>query len=261
MKISIVIPARYGSTRFPGKPLAMIGGKTMLACVVDVAREAATGSPDIEILVTTEDQRIADHAAQIGAECEITPADCPTGSDRVLAALKQRKVKPDFVINLQGDTPFTPPGIIKNMIAAIKTDTQVITPVHQLSWNDLDLLREAKKTTPFSGTTCTRDENGNALWFSKNIIPALRKEDRSQPQSPVFQHIGIYGYRFDVLEKFVSLPQSSYEIIEGLEQLRLLENGISITTVKVTAPEGMLQSGIDTPDDLARAETLLAKAS
>lgn len=260
MNIAIVIPARYGSTRFPGKPLAKIGDQTMLQRVVDVAKKAAKKYNNVDVMVTTEDQSIAAHAEEIGVTCIMTSANCPTGSDRVLEAVKKSDNTYDFVINFQGDAPFTPPDILSEMIKYIQSESaiEVITPVHQLSWEELDTLKETKKTTPFSGTTVVKDENGKALWFSKLIIPAIREEDRNAKRSPVFQHIGIYGYKLETLETFVSLPQSHYEQLEGLEQLRLLENGISIQTVEVNIPAGTLQSGIDSPEDIERAEALLA---
>lgn len=252
-KIAIIIPARYGSTRFPGKPLAKINGRTMLSLVVDVAKNAAQNFKNVSVFVTTEDQRIADHCREIGAECIITSADCATGSDRVLEAVRASKKKYDVVINLQGDAPFTSPDTIIKIITAFQRNKkiEVVTPVHQLSWNNLDALREAKKTTPFSGTTTVLGEDGRALWFSKNIIPAIRKEDRSTALSPIFQHIGLYGFRLKTLQKFCALPQSAYEKLEGLEQLRLLENNIPIHTVIVDEP---VSSGIDSPEDLERAQ-------
>lgn len=258
MKTAIIIPARFGSTRFPGKPLAEIAGQTMLSRVVDVAREAAAQFDDVGVFVTTEDQRIANHAKEIGVECIMT-GDCATGSDRVLSAAKTLHEKPDFIVNLQGDAPFTPASVIVAILQeAQKYDYSVITPVHRLSWADLDRLRELKKATPFSGTTCIRDAgDGRAVWFSKNIIPAIRQEDRSQDSSPIFQHMGLYGYRFDALEQFCALPQGYYEQLEGLEQLRLLENGIPIFTVKVLASPKTIQAGIDSPEDLKRAEEML----
>ncbi len=259
LNIAIAIPARYGSTRFPGKPLAKIAGQSMLSRVVDVAREAA-GPDDIAIFVATEDPRIAEHTKEIATACFMTSDRCKTGSDRVLEALKQLPEMPDFVINLQGDAPFTPPSVIRALIEAFQKNPslEVVTPVHRLSWNDLDRLRQNKTSTPFSGTTVIMDSQNNAKWFSKNIIPAIRKEDRTTPYSPINQHIGIYGYRVDILKKFCALSEGHYEALEGLEQLRLLENNISIRCVPVEIPEGTIQSGIDSPEDIARAEALLS---
>lgn len=258
MRIAIAIPARYGSTRFPGKPLAEIGGQSMLSHVVALARSIE----DADVFVTTEDQRIADHAEELGVECIITSDACATGSDRVLEALKQRSDMPDFVLNLQGDAPFTPKSVVEAIIDAFKSNpnAEVITPVHALSWDDLDRLREAKTVTPFSGTTAIVGEDGDAKWFSKNIIPAIRKEKELRAAfdaSPVHQHIGLYGFRTDILERFCDLPMGTYEKLEGLEQLRMLENGITITAVNVDIEEGQIQSGIDTPEDLERANAAL----
>lgn len=262
MKCAIAIPARYGSTRFPGKPLVPIGNLTMLERVVRIARSAAQACDDVSIFVTTEDKRIADHAKEINVPCIITPASCRTGSDRVLSAIRQLDQWPDFIVNLQGDAPFTPPNVIERMIEAFKNGgrPEVVTPAVQLSWEALDKLRDSKKSTPFSGTTVTFDEKGNALWFSKNIIPAIRKEDdlrSASPLSPVWQHMGLYGFRSDVLEKFCTLTEGKYEALEGLEQLRLLENGINIKIVPVELAHGAMQSGIDSPEDIKRAEAYI----
>ena len=266
MRITIAIPARYASTRFAGKPLAEIGGQSMLSRVVDLARNVAADHDDINVFVTTEDQRIADHAAQIGVACIMTSDDCATGSDRVLAALRQIDEWPDFVLNLQGDAPFTPPSVVRAIINAAQSNpkAEVITPVHALSWDDLDRLRGAKETTPFSGTTAVLDGNDQALWFSKNIIPAIRHEEALRAASdisPVHQHIGLYGFRTDILERFCDLPMGVYEKLEGLEQLRMIENGIKIRAVKVAIDKGQIQSGVDTPEDLARANALIKGAA
>ncbi|MCB9982360.1 MAG: 3-deoxy-manno-octulosonate cytidylyltransferase [Rhodospirillales bacterium] len=262
MNIAIVIPARYGSTRFPGKPLAMIGGQSMLRRVVAVAQDDVLGGYDIDLMVATEDERIAAHTTEIGVECVMTPESCATGSDRVLAAVKASGRAYDFILNLQGDAPFTPPALLKGLIDLAKSrpDAPVVTPVHALSWAELDALREKKQTTPFSGTTAIVSE-GRALWFSKNILPAIRREDRSVEPSPVYQHIGLYGYRPDALERFCALPQSRYEILEGLEQLRLIETGIAVHVLETEVAPGSIQSGIDSPEDVARAEEMLKAAS
>jgi 3-deoxy-manno-octulosonate cytidylyltransferase (CMP-KDO synthetase) len=261
MKIALIIPARFGSTRFPGKPLVEIAGQTMLSHVVDIAKNVADKIPDITLAVATEDERILLHAEELGVHAVMTSDECKTGSDRVLEAAKKLGDF-DFILGLQGDAPFTPPEALIKMIETFKSnpDIEVVTPVLNLRWEELDKLREQKKTTPFSGTTAIINQDGQALWFSKNILPAIRKEEkyRDDAFSPVHQHLGLYGYRADILEKFVSLPEGHYEKLEGLEQLRLLENDITIQTVKLDVPLGLAQAGIDSPEDIERAEKILA---
>jgi 3-deoxy-manno-octulosonate cytidylyltransferase (CMP-KDO synthetase) len=263
MKIAIIIPARYGSTRFPGKPLVKIGGKSMLERVVEIGRSAVSGRDDVVLAVATEDERIEEHCVEIGVSCVMTSDQCHTGSDRVLEASQKLGGDFDFIVGLQGDAPFTPVEAIEKMVSAFVENpekVEVVTPVIRLRWEELDELREQKKVTPFSGTTAVIDDGGYAMWFSKNIIPAIRKEDELRSEgafSPVNQHIGLYGYRSDILARFVELEQGRYEKLEGLEQLRLLENGISIKTVTLEVDAGLAQAGIDSPEDVERAERLL----
>lgn len=263
-KVLIVIPARWGSSRLPGKPLALIAGKTMLQRVVEVAKAGSRDFPEADLVVATDDERIVTHTESLGVRAVMTPVSCPTGTDRALAAL--HAIDGDFasILNLQGDTPLTPPSLIASMLQAFRDDPsyEVITPVVQLSWAELDVLREQKQKTPLSGTTVIRLESGRAAWFSKNIVPAIRKESelrKSEDLSPVFRHIGIYGYRRDILEKYVTLKQSHYENLEGLEQLRALENGISIQTVPIRLSGRPSMSGVDSPEDIKRAEALIAQ--
>ncbi len=262
-KSIIVIPARYQSSRFPGKPLAMIAGKTLLQRVYEIACAAVVSMPDVKIYVATDDARIQDHAAKLGAEVSMTPVECKTGSDRALATCLQLATTPDIVVNLQGDAPLTPPHFITAILTALQNDAScdVATPVAQLSWQALDDLRKSKSQQPFSGTTAIVDSKDNALWFSKQILPALRNEAtlrNQQSLSPVFRHIGLYGYRFAALQKFVTLPEGNYEVLEGLEQLRFLEHGMKIKAVKVDY--GMLpsMSGVDTLEDAQKADELLS---
>jgi 3-deoxy-manno-octulosonate cytidylyltransferase (CMP-KDO synthetase) len=262
MKIAIIIPARYGSTRFPGKPLVHIGGQSMLSRVVHTARKAAENFENVTLAVATEDNRIIAHAKEIGVEAVLTSEDCATGSDRVLEASEKLGGDFDFVLGLQGDAPFTPVEaphrLIETFLHHPKAD--VVTPIVRLRWEELDLLRESKKTTPFSGTTCVTDQTGRALWFSKNIIPAIRKENdlrKTEEFSPVYQHIGLYGFKPDALRRFVKMDQGYYEQMEGLEQLRLLENGVWIQTVTLDVDLGMAQAGIDSAEDVERAERIL----
>lgn len=266
MDILIVIPARYGSTRFPGKPLVKLGGKTLLARVVEQTRIAAQGHDNIRVLIATDDERIMQHAEDLGEAVVLTPASCPTGTDRTMKALRQLSEWPAFVLSVQGDVPLIPPNVIRQMITAFEENPhiEVATPVQRLSWDDLKRLRLSKMESPFSGTTVVMDEKKQAIWFSKQILPAIRNEAELKQEgrmSPVWRHIGLYGYRVDILEKFTHLEESRYEKLEGLEQLRLLENGIKIQCVPVDIPEGAMLSGIDSPEDLKRAEEILKKSS
>lgn len=261
MKITIIIPARYGSTRFEGKPLALINGKAMIDHVVELAMIAAKNYKDVSVIVATDDARIENHCKSQGHKVLMTSETCKTGSDRVLEAAVKLTNQPDIVLNLQGDAPLTPISAIESVIREFSAnpEAQVVTPIQQLSWDALDKLRRNKMTTPFSGTTAVIGKNNRALWFSKNILPAMRKEEKYRhggALSPVYQHIGLYGYKFDVLKRFVNLPEGNYEALEGLEQLRFLENDIPITCVKISADE-VVHSGVDSPEDIARAESLL----
>lgn len=261
-KAMIVIPARYGSTRFPGKPLASIAGKTMLERVVEIALEAAENCPGTGVLVATDDKRIFEHALHLGVSAAMTPAHCLTGTDRVYEALKSlpSKDRPEVVINFQGDAPLTSPSYLEALILAFQMDSslEAVTPAVRLNWEALDRFRMAKEVTPFSGTTVTMDARGRALWFSKTIIPAIRNENRKEPFSPVYRHIGLYGYRWKFLEAFVNWPEGRYEQIEGLEQLRILERGHSLYVIEVSGTGD--EMGIDTPEDLRRATAFLEKA-
>ena len=170
----------------------------------------------------------------------------------------------DFVLGLQGDAPFTPKDAPRKMIEAVQNnpDIQVITPVVNLRWSELDALRTQKQTTPYTGTTAIIGKDGRALWFSKNILPAMRKEEKLRGESefsPVHQHIGFYGFKTDTLRKFVPFPQGHYEVLEGLEQLRLLENGIPVHTITLDVAAGLAQAGVDSPEDIARAEEILSR--
>ena len=235
----------------------------MLARVVGVGKKAAADHKNATLLVATEDDRIKKHCDEINVECIMTPEDCATGSDRVLAAAKIHGGKFDVLLSLQGDAPFTPANAISAMLDAFESGKAeaVATPVARLRWSELDALRQSKETTPFSGTTAIIDANNRALWFSKNILPAIRDEKKLRDKtefSPVYQHLGLYAYRTEILEKFVSLPQGHYEKLEGLEQLRLIENHIPVHAVIIDVPSGLAQAGIDSPEDVARAEILLA---
>lgn len=260
MKTLIVVPARYGSTRFPGKPLTLIAGQSMVSRVAAMAAKAAAALEDAAHVVATDDARIEEHCKERDIPVVLTDPALPSGSDRALAAADALGVLPQVVVNLQGDSPFTPPAHIIAVAEAVLTSgTDAATPYVRLTWDALDDLRAHKLETPFSGTTLTHDTDGRALWFSKIILPAMRKEATLRAAgdpSPVCRHIGLYAFRLEALRRYVSLPEGHYEQLEGLEQLRLLENGMSIQCVEVAA-DTIAIPGIDTPQDVALAERLI----
>lgn len=260
-KAIIIIPARYGSTRFPGKPLIDLAGKTLLQRVSEIAQKAAAIATDTDVLIATDDNRILEHAKQLAINAVMTPTECATGTDRAYHAMQQlpENQQADIIINLQGDAPMTSPDTIAELIQSLRQEPTLnaATPATQLTWEQLDDLKKSKAITPFSGTTVVINSNNKAFWFSKNILPAIRKEDRSQPLSPIYKHIGLYGYRWAFLKIFITLPEGYYEKLEGLEQLRILENGYQLHVIKTKGSGDEI--GIDTPEDAKRMINLLQK--
>lgn len=226
-----------------------------------MARAAIGTRGGVTLTVATDDDAIAEHARAVGCDAVMTDSAIATGSGRALAAALAQSMLPQLVVNLQGDSPFQPQGALGAVIAALQDGAQVATPVIALDWPGLDALRDHKTRSPFSGTTCARAPDGHAYWFSKTIIPAIRNEDKlraSQPLSPVWRHVGLYGYALDALRRFEDCPPTMLENLEGLEQLRLLELGIPVMTVPVDPPR-FDSSGIDTEADIVRVEALIAR--
>jgi len=237
----------------------------MLRRTARIAELASGEIKNCQYVIATDDARIEAHCQIHGLASVMTSESLKTGSDRALAAAKalQASEGQSFsrIINLQGDAPFTPVSHVVSLAKAMDSGADVATPYVQLSWNALEALRAHKIETPFSGTTVTVDVDGRAIWFSKNIIPAIRKENslkKDSPLSPVYRHIGLYAYKREVLESFTQCDESHYEKLEGLEQLRMLENGMTIQCVRVDPPK-IATSGIDSPSDVVMAEALIAE--
>ena len=256
---AIIIPARYDSKRLPGKPLALIEGRTLLNRVCATAFAVRGGT--IPVLVATDDDRIASAAHTYGAKSVMTPSSCPSGTDRVHAALVETGDAFDYVVNMQGDAPFTHPDTVETVLECLESETaDVVTAVRQLSWKDVDILRETKKTNPFSGTTAILASDGRAIWFSKTIIPTVRDEDLRRKQSEIsdiLKHIGIYAYKRPALARFVASGVSHYENCEGLEQLRFLELGMRIQAVHAPTSAYDFSLGVDSPEDLLTASEII----
>ncbi len=254
MSLRIIIPARYCSTRFLGKPLAVVAGVPLLQRVWALGASVVGRE---KVVVTTDDQRIADFCTKLGTPCIMTDAAIPNGTERAHAALLKLPADVDQVINLQGDAVLTPPWVIKAIIDEMQRGDNtvgVFTPAVKMSAASLAALREAKSQGEVGGTTVTFDRQHNALYFSKSIIPFVRDE----AAVAVYRHIGLYGYRRDMLDQLVRLPSGPLEQAEKLEQLRALENGLRIRVIEVDY-RGRSHTGVDSREDLDRAEKLIAK--
>jgi 3-deoxy-manno-octulosonate cytidylyltransferase (CMP-KDO synthetase) len=255
MQTLIVIPARFGSSRFPGKPLHLIAGTSLIQRVWQIARAAAGVDT---VVVATDDERIAAHVASFGGTAVFTPADCRNGSERVFAAVTALGTTPHIVLNLQGDAVLLPPTVISALIAEMRRDPQVqiATPAVRLSADQYAALVSHKGAGIVAGTTVTFARNGDALYFSKGIIPFIRSPATYLDAPPVYQHIGLYAYTHAALKHYISLAPGEFEQVEQLEQLRALEHGIPIRVVQVPL-HGRTIWSIDNPEDVVRAEELI----
>jgi 3-deoxy-manno-octulosonate cytidylyltransferase (CMP-KDO synthetase) len=237
MRAAVIIPARFGSTRFEGKPLALICGKPMIEWVLRGANGSKLASYK---LVATDDERILNFVKSIGFDAVMTSSEHRSGSDRVAEAARDLDV--DIVVNLQGDEPLIEPELIDRLIEELNfSEADIATPVTRfLSIEELNSLNTAKVVT-------TRD--GYALYFSRAVIPMPRNGQIEL--SRYLKHIGIYAYRKESLMRFVSLPPSELEVIEKLEQLRALENGMRIKVFKTE----YRSISVDVREDIERVES------
>lgn len=257
MRKVIVIPARFHSTRLPGKPLIKINGKSMIFRIWSLAKNIQNID---EVFITTDDYRIKSHAEEFGAKVIMTDSNCSSGTDRVFMAVSQLDQRPEIIVNFQGDAVLTPPSIVQNLVDFLLNNLQVgmATLAVRLNWKQYDELVESKIASRSSGTTVIFDKDYNALYFSKNIIPHMRKRDESMRYSPVFKHVGMYGYRYETLKDFVSFNQTIFEKTESLEQLRALENGVKIKVVVVDT-EGRTLWSVDNQEDVGRVERIIVR--
>ena len=247
MNFTAIIPARYASTRFPGKPLALLGNKPVIQHVYEQASSVLS-----EVWVATDDDRIREAVEKFGGRIVMTRADHKSGTDRIEEAAEKTGTQADVIINIQGDEPFVQPSQIKTLMQLFdNADTQIGTLGKH--FENIEAVNN-----PNSPKIVT-DKQGFALYFSRSVIPYIRGAQDNEWLShfPFLKHLGLYAYRREVLHKITQLPQSSLEIAESLEQLRWLENGYRIR-VGLTDVETV---GIDTPEDLQRAEEFLKSRS
>lgn len=237
-----VIPARYGSTRLPGKVLADLGGLTLIHRVFDsVARIRGLDA----ILVATDDDRVLREVLAFGATAVLTSREHRSGTDRVAEAIRTAAPDARYIINVQGDEPFLDPAAVETLIRSLVADPEAI-------WTAVAPLADESALARPDLVKAAVARDGRALYFSRAPIPYIRRDRKVD--SVHWHHIGVYGFSREVLDRFVHLEESPLERAEGLEQLRALEAGIAVRTIRAAASWG----GIDTPEDLERARLRLA---
>ena len=259
MKTVIIIPARYASSRYPGKPLAELtlpsGQKKSL---IRMSWEAAMAVSGVDsVYVATDDDRIRTAAEAFGANVIMTSENCRNGTERCADALATAGLDVDLVVNLQGDAPLTPAWFVEGLIAAMANDpaAQVATPVLRCDALTYGRFCEDRREGRVGGTTVVFDTAGHGLYFSKEVIPYIDPGKLPDP-IPVFHHVGVYAYRPDALRSYMSWDQGKLESLEGLEQLRFLENGAKIACVEVDG-RGRVFWELNNPADVPRIEAAL----
>jgi 3-deoxy-manno-octulosonate cytidylyltransferase (CMP-KDO synthetase) len=262
MNAVILIPARYQSSRYPGKPLVPLTGASGAAKpLIQRSVEAARRVPGVSaVFVTTDDERIADACSGFGVGVIMTSPECRNGTERCAEALASLH-EPDLVINFQGDALLTPPGFVEALIARMHTDSDalVATPALRLKSEEVRTLQAEESAGRVGGTSVVTNDQGHALYFSKRLIPYLPTSALQREMSPVQLHVGVYAYRPEALERYVATPVSELEELEGLEQLRFLVAGVPVAVVEVQTPPFALRE-LNNPEDVAPIEQALSEA-
>ena len=247
VKVIGIIPARFASSRFPGKPLIPILGKTLLQRTYENARQIAGLD---QLIIATDDARISAHAAQFGAEVVMTSENCLTGTDRLAEVLQKHPslMQSAAVVNIQGDEPCVNPQSVEQAIRLLLDD-----PIASMATLVTPLINEEDAHNS-SIVKCVMDQQKNAIYFSRALIPSNKKH-QFNPQANYYRHIGLYVYRPDFLLHYQSLSPTPLQLEEDLEQLKILEHGYRIKAA-VTDHAGI---GVDTPEDLKKIEQFLCK--
>lgn len=259
MSVLIAIPARYASTRYPGKPLVVLNGPDGAKSLIRRSWEAAMAVAGADrIVVATDDDRIRAHAEGFGAEVVMTSSQCRNGTERC-AEVAAHLPGHDIVVNLQGDAPLTPPWFIEELVAGLRSDTaaEIATPVLRCDGRTLANLLTDRRAGRVGGTTAVFGTGHQALYFSKEVVPFTGQTYADDAPTPVFHHVGVYAYRTAALAAYPEWPVGPLETLEGLEQLRFLENGRRVLCVEVEA-RGRAFWELNNPEDVPRIEAMLA---
>ena len=257
MSVLVVIPARYASSRYPGKPLVVLKGQDGEKSLIRRTWETGQGAiPGARVVVATDDDRIRAHVEAFGGEVVMTSEACRNGTERCADAIRVLGIRPEIVVNLQGDAPLTPPWFIGDIVEALRArpDIACATPVLATDAAAYARFREDRAEGRVGATTAVFRADGTALYFSKELLPFL--PDPAMPDPPVYHHVGLYAFRPDALEQYLSWPEGKIERLEGLEQIRFLEHGAPVLCVEVEA-RGRQFWELNNPVDVARIETVL----
>jgi 3-deoxy-manno-octulosonate cytidylyltransferase (CMP-KDO synthetase) len=260
MTALIAIPARYASTRYPGKPLVTLRGPDGEKTLIRRSWEAAMAVRGADrVVVATDDNRIADHATSFGAEVVMTSSDARNGTERCAEVAAQLPGF-DIVVNLQGDAPLTPAWFVEDLIEGLSAAplAEVATPVLRADGRALNGFLADRRAGRVGGTTAVFGAGGRALYFSKEVIPFTSRPYAEDEPTPVFHHVGVYAFRPDALRAYPGWPPGPLETLEGLEQLRFLENGRQVLCVEVQS-RGRQFWELNNPEDVPRIEAMLAE--
>jgi 3-deoxy-manno-octulosonate cytidylyltransferase (CMP-KDO synthetase) len=260
MSVLIAIPARFASTRYPGKPLVVLNGPDGAKTLIRRSWEAAQAVRGVDrVVVATDDARIADHAAGFGAEVVMTSSAARNGTERC-AEVAGLLPGHEIVVNLQGDAPLTPAWFVEDLIAGLRADpgADIATPVLACDGRAVAGFLADRRAGRVGGTTAVFGAGGRALYFSKEVIPYTGQDFAPEDPTPVFHHVGVYAYRPAALRAYPSWPMGPLEALEGLEQLRFLEQGRQVLCVQVQA-RGRPFWELNNPQDVPILEAMLAE--
>ena len=260
MSVLVVIPARYASTRYPGKPLVQLTGatgerKSLIHRSWDAAMQSVRAD---RVVVATDDQRIVDECETFGAEVVWTTSNCRNGTERCAEVLSKIDGTYDIIVNLQGDAPLTPFWFVDNLVDALDLDKScgMATPVLRCDGAALNGFLEYRRAGRVGGTTAVFGNNNKAIYFSKEVLPFVAETFGPSDPTPVFHHVGVYAYRPAALSDYLSWSPGPLEELEGLEQLRFLENDSPILCVQVDG-KGRAFWELNNPEDVAKIEGIL----
>ena len=264
MSVLIVIPARFASSRYPGKPLVSLTGSTGVArTLIERSWRAAIAVTGVDkVVVATDDDTIAQSCAKFGAEVVMTSSTCRNGTERCAEAHGILDNAYDIVVNLQGDAPLTPHWFVEDLITGLQNDSgaDVATPVLNCNGSMLADLKADRAAGRVGGTTAVFSHDRKGLYFSKEVIPFTASGYGESAATPVFHHVGVYAYRRDVLTQYSAWPIGPLEDLEGLEQLRFLEQNHIVLCVQVDA-RGRQFWELNNPEDVPKLEAMMAEMS